>query len=242
MFFLEICQIHGVFFFGLATAIDGVFDISWLRNLSVNHVMVAGRHLQKGQQTTVQATPCFALPQFSCRFADCLQFVKSLRKCLRWEVCRFTNLHCNSLGKNLSTIISVQFKCHFPVGDRNRTVGPNSCRWKPPWTFSQCLLVLRLLLCHSASCVWSWRHGWPNAFSKGNQSVYSSSNSNIYSYIQHVYYIHINMYIYMHTYLHRINTYFSIFMFYQIDMSNIDQAIVSQKWIMQAHWDFLGQI
>ena len=57
----------------------------------------------------------------------------------------------------------------------------------------------------------------------------------IYSYIQHVYYIHINMYIYMHTYLHRINTYFSIFMFYQIDMSNIDQAIVSQKWIMQAH-------
>ena len=84
--------------------------------------------------------------------------------------------------KNLSTKISVQFKCHFPVVDRNRTVGPNSCRWKPPWTFSQCLLVLRLLLCHSASCVWSWRHGWPNAFSKGNQSVYSSSNSNIFIY------------------------------------------------------------
>ena len=30
--------------------------IQTLRNLSVNHVMVAGRHLQKGQQTTTQVT------------------------------------------------------------------------------------------------------------------------------------------------------------------------------------------
>ena len=64
-FYIEIYQIHGVYFFGLAMAIDDVFDISWLRNLSVNHVMVAGRHLQKGQQTTIQAiTPCFAVPHF----------------------------------------------------------------------------------------------------------------------------------------------------------------------------------
>lgn len=33
-----------------------VFHSHPLRNLSVNHVMVAGRHLQKGQQTTTQVT------------------------------------------------------------------------------------------------------------------------------------------------------------------------------------------
>ena len=64
---------------------------------------------------------------FSCRFADCLQFITSVHKCLRCEVCCFTILHYNGLGRNSfnsnSTRISVQCKCHFlilshfPVGD-----------------------------------------------------------------------------------------------------------------------------
>ena len=46
----------GVFFQQKCFLFIFVFHSHPLRNLSVNHVMVAGRHLQKGQQTTTQVT------------------------------------------------------------------------------------------------------------------------------------------------------------------------------------------
>ena len=110
---------------------------------------------------------------FSCRFADCLQFIKSVRKCLRCEVCWKVALQ-SSITTAWAEILSSQIQREF-LSNANVTFSYfptfllETRRWKPPSTFLQCLLAL-LLQCHSASSVWSWRHD-QTRFPKRNQSV-----------------------------------------------------------------------